>query len=225
MPSARATASAVVRLSPVSMTTRMPSAMSALSASGVVALTGSAMATRPASFPSIATKIAVAPFARCASASRSWAAVGMLNSLRNFALPMTTRRLSTMPMAPLPVGELKPLTSARTILRSFAARTMAAASGCSLARSTLAASAKHFRLFESRQPGRWRRPRACPRSGAGLVDDQRITFSMRSNASAFLIKTPACAPRPTPTMIDIGVARPSAQGQAMISTVTAATRP
>ena len=34
---------------------------------------------------------------------------------------------------------------------------------------------------------------------------------------------PECAPRPTPTMIDIGVARPSAQGQAMISTVTAAT--
>src|SRR5256885_13328936 len=48
---------------------------------------------------------------------------------------------------------------------------------------------------------------------------------MRSSASAFLIKTPAWAPRPTPTMIDIGVARPSAQGQAMISTLTAATRP
>jgi hypothetical protein len=30
------------------------------------------------------------------------------------------------------------------------------------------------------------------------------------------------APRPTPTMIDIGVANPSAHGQAMISTVTAA---
>ena len=50
-------------------------------------------------------------------------------------------------------------------------------------------------------------------------------FSIRSSASAFLISTPACAPRPTPTMIDIGVARPSAQGQAMISTLTAATRP
>ncbi len=48
------------------------------------------------------------------------------------------------------------------------------------------------------------------------------TFSIRSSASAFLISTPAAAPRPTPTMIDIGVARPSAQGQAMISTLTAA---
>ena len=43
-------------------------------------------------------------------------------------------------------------------------------------------------------------------------------FSMRSSASAFLIRMPACAARPTPTMIDIGVASPSAQGQAMIST-------
>src|SRR5467141_2969792 len=51
------------------------------------------------------------------------------------------------------------------------------------------------------------------------------TFSKRSSASAFLINTPASAPRPTPTMIDIGVARPSAQGQAMMSTLTAATRP
>ena len=51
------------------------------------------------------------------------------------------------------------------------------------------------------------------------------TFSMRSSASAFLISTPAWAPRPTPTMIDIGVASPSAHGQAMMSTATAATSP
>ena len=51
------------------------------------------------------------------------------------------------------------------------------------------------------------------------------TRSSRSSASAFLISTPACAPRPTPTMIDIGVARPSAQGQAMISTATALRSP
>ena len=44
------------------------------------------------------------------------------------------------------------------------------------------------------------------------------TLAKRSSASAFLIRTPACAPRPVPTMIDIGVARPSAHGQAMIST-------
>ena len=69
MPRRLATASAVVRLSPVSMTTRMPSAASALSASGVVALTGSAMAMTPASLPSTARKIAVAPSWRRRSAS------------------------------------------------------------------------------------------------------------------------------------------------------------
>jgi hypothetical protein len=48
---------------------------------------------------------------------------------------------------------------------------------------------------------------------------------MRSSATAFLMRTPISAPRPTPTMIDMGVARPSAQGQAMMRTLTAATRP
>ena len=50
------------------------------------------------------------------------------------------------------------------------------------------------------------------------------TFSSVSSTSAFLISTPSRAPRPTPTMIDMGVARPRAQGQAMISTATALTR-
>ena len=48
-------------------------------------------------------------------------------------------------------------------------------------------------------------------------------FSISSSASAFLTRTPAWAPRPVPTMIDIGVASPRAQGQAMISTATALT--
>ena len=57
---------------------------------------------------------------------------------------------------------------------------------------------------------------------AGLVDDQRIDLLERSSASAFLMSTPARRALPTPTMIDIGVARPSAHGHAMISTATAA---
>ncbi len=48
-------------------------------------------------------------------------------------------------------------------------------------------------------------------------------FSNASSASALRIRTPEDAPRPMPTMIDIGVARPSAHGQAMISTATALT--
>ena len=49
------------------------------------------------------------------------------------------------------------------------------------------------------------------------------TLANSSSASASLTSTPACAPRPVAVMIDIGVARPSAQGQAMISTETAET--
>ena len=102
---------------------------------------------------------------------------------------------------------------------------MASASGCSLARSTLAASR---RISSSSNPAAATIATTfgLPSVSVPVLSTTSVsTFSMRSSASAFLISTPACAPRPTPTMIDIGVARPSAQGQAMISTLTAATRP
>src|SRR4029450_9586226 len=51
-----------------------------------------------------------------------------------------------------------------------------------------------------------------------------VTFSIVSSASALRMRTPASAPRPVPTMIDIGVARPRAHGHAMMSTATAFTR-
>ena len=44
---------------------------------------------------------------------------------------------------------------------------------------------------------------------------------MVSRASAFFISMPFCAPKPVPTIIAVGVARPSAQGQAITSTETA----
>jgi len=50
-----------------------------------------------------------------------------------------------------------------------------------------------------------------------------VTRASRSIASACLTSTPAAAPRPVAIMIDIGVARPSAHGQAMIRTATALT--
>ena len=52
------------------------------------------------------------------------------------------------------------------------------------------------------------------------------TVSMRcaiSRASPLLIRMPCSAPRPVPTMMAIGVAKPKAQGQAMIRTATALT--
>ena len=48
------------------------------------------------------------------------------------------------------------------------------------------------------------------------------TRRVDSSTSGPLMRMPSCAPRPVPTMSAVGVARPSAQGQAMISTATAA---
>ena len=102
---------------------------------------------------------------------------------------------------------------------------MASASGCSLARSTLAAS-RRISVSSNPAAGTIATTFGLPSVSVPVLSTTSVsTFSMRSSASAFLISTPACAPRPTPTMIDIGVARPSAQGQAMMSTLTAATRP
>ena len=46
-----------------------------------------------------------------------------------------------------------------------------------------------------------------------------------SKASAFFMRTPDVAPLPTPTMTDIGVANPKAQGQAIINTAIALIKP
>ncbi|MNC36661.1 hypothetical protein D3C75_851950 [compost metagenome] len=43
------------------------------------------------------------------------------------------------------------------------------------------------------------------------------------NASPLRNSTPSSAPRPVPTIIEVGVAKPIAQGQAIISTATALT--
>ncbi len=51
-----------------------------------------------------------------------------------------------------------------------------------------------------------------------IVSTRRVD----SSTSGPLMRMPICAPRPVPTISAMGVARPSAHGQAMISTATAA---
>src|SRR5665213_4314907 len=100
---------------------------------------------------------------------------------------------------------------------------MAAASGCSLDLSRLAANA---RTADSSKPtaATTAVTRGFPSVRVPVLSITKVsTFSNRSTDSAFLMRTPALAPLPTPTMMDIGVARPSAHGQAMMSTDTAAT--
>ena len=48
------------------------------------------------------------------------------------------------------------------------------------------------------------------------------TCRVDSSTCGPLIRIPSCAPRPVPTSNAVGVASPSAQGQAMINTATAA---
>ncbi len=62
----------------------------------------------------------------------------------------------------------------------------------------------------------------APRVSVPVLSKTTVSVALaRSNTSAFLNSTPSSAPRPEPTMIAVGVARPMAQGQAMINTATA----
>jgi hypothetical protein len=61
-----------------------------------------------------------------------------------------------------------------------------------------------------------------PAVNVPVLSTTSVSISRNTSiASAFLNKIPACAPLPLATMIDIGVASPSAHGHAMISTATA----
>ena len=89
-------------------------------------------------------------------------------------MPIATARPSTAPRTPLPAGASKFAASAKASPFSFAAATIAAASGCSLDRSRLAARRS---TSSAAKPGA-RRDRDDARLAlgqrAGLVDDQRV---------------------------------------------------
>jgi hypothetical protein len=71
----------------------------------------------------------------------------------------------------------------------------------------------------SPRPGRDRSGPAAPVLSSATIRAARRLWS----ASPFRNRTPISAARPVPTMMEVGVARPIAQGQAMISTATALT--
>ena len=207
------------------MTMRRPSLRNARSAACADGFMGSAIATTPAARPSIATVIAVAPSCRARAAAPSSVRVSMFNSRISIALPSATALPSTVALAPLPDGEAKSPTSLKASPRCCAASRIARASGCSLPRSTLAA--RRSNSFSSTPAaGITATTFGLPSVSVPVLSITSVSMrSSCSSACASRTRIPACAPRPMPTMIDIGVASPSAQGQAMISTVTAATRP
>ena len=89
---------------------------------------------------------------------------------------------------------------------------MAAASGCSLACSTLAQAAA-FPLRRTRHGDDSNDSGFAFGKRAGLVDHDGIDLLHAFQRLGILISTPACAPRPTPTMMDIGVASPAHRGR------------
>ena len=117
---------------------------------------------------------------------------------------------------------------------------MASPSGCSEPRS--AEAARRSSSSGSRRGGQRRHPqphRAEPppattmsvTSGLPRVSvpvlSSTIASSLcaRSSASPERMRMPFSAPLPVPTMMAVGVARPMAHGQAMITTETNASRP
>ena len=163
--------------------------------------------------------MAVAPSRRSSSA-RSSESRGRRcrDPSSSLALPTATWRPPIEPVTPLPVIEPKSVTSAmatprclrrgddrggeRVLARPFEARAQAT--------DTVASSKP--------SAGTTATTRGLPSVSVPVLSTTSVSiFSKRSSASAFLIRTPAVAPLPTPTMIDIGVARPSAHGQAMMS--------
>ena len=207
------------------MTTRTPSAASVPQRLGVDALIGSAMArSRRPLCHRCAMKIAVAPSCRSSSAWSASPVTSTLSSLQKLCVARARPVLpSTVPIAPLPVGESKSVTG---VVETHAPPRP---------HDYGAPADAHLPVRRSRRAAEYRlglkpagRHDGCDRGlalrqRAGLVDDERVDLLHALQRLGILDQDAACAPRPTPTMIDMGVARPSAHGHAMISTATAAT--
>ncbi|OPY59773.1 MAG: hypothetical protein A4E57_04666 [Syntrophorhabdaceae bacterium PtaU1.Bin034] len=171
--------------------------------------------------PSTARNITVSPCSRMVSALPATAVASMPSSSRNGRLPRWMVLPSTFPVTPFPVKDSNASTPGTSKPRSRALFTMAAARGCSLPCSTLAPMLRTSSLVNP-GAGNVSTSLGFPRVRVPVLSTTRVsTFFITSIASAFLKRTPAVAPFPVATMIDMGVASPRAQGHAMMRTATA----
>jgi len=218
MPSLLATASAVLRLSPVSITTSMPIPFSSDTASAEVGLIASAMPMAPHGFPSRSTIVTVIPRSSKAATTVSRSPNGTFNSSRRARLPTVTRRPFTVALTPFPARLSNPLISMRGIPSAFALRTMASPNGCSDPASTLAAITNMSGHDSSKR--RISITSGCPLVRVPVLSKTTVvTLPATSSASPPLMRMPSSAPFPVPTMMAVGVANPRAQGQAITRTV------
>jgi hypothetical protein len=188
-------------------------------ASGVDALIGSATPIMPASLPSIATNITVWR-RRAQRLRRALELARRPSSSSKRRLPSATACRRPAAVTPLPGDRIE----SRFHFRRAAMHPAFLRARDDRRRQRMLAAAldargepQHVAFVE---PARGTTPTTgLPSVSVPVLSTTSVsTFLQISSASAFLISTPACAPRPVPTMIDIGVAKPSAQGQAMIRT-------
>jgi hypothetical protein len=139
-------------------------------------------------------------------------------------LPMTTLRPSIVPVTPLSEGASKSSADANVNLRSDAAFTIAAASGCLLPRSRPAAG-RSTSSSVNRPGSDGDDFRVALGEHAGLVYDQRVDLLQTPPRSRVLDQYAQLRPATDSDHDRHGVASPSARGHAMMSTETAATSP
>ncbi len=215
IPASAAMARAVRSLSPVSITTSIPSSRRRRTAAAEVSRMGSATATAPAGWPSTATWMMV----------RASGTVIVSRGVTSLSLPAATLWPSTTPVTPLPVTASKSFASESSSPRDRASSIMAEASGCSDPRSSEASTRSSSSSFQPRA-GTISVTAGEPTVTVPVLSSTTVsTLPARSSASPPLISTPSSAPRPVDTITAVGTASPMAQGQAMISTATAAAKP
>ncbi len=165
IPSARPTASAVARVSPVSMTIRTPSARRRASASAADALTGSAMPISPSTWPARATWTTVCPSAASACARADQAAAARTADVVHQPRVAGRDRLAVDGAGHAPPGDRahvarRPESSGRAPARARRSRRPADARWRARAPRTAAGARPRRRRRRRRS-----RPRAaCPRS-------------------------------------------------------------
>ena len=177
----------------------------------VESLIGSATATMPASAPSTATNIAVLPSARRVSAFASAAPVSSPILLHHRHIAERHRASADLALYALAGDgvEVRGLL-ARGVLRlgplddRLGQRVFRAALQRSSPSDSSSVSVKFPSTMVSVSFG-------LPMVSVPVLSTISVsTPAMRSSASASLISTPACAPRPAAVVIEIGVASPSA---------------
>ncbi len=166
----------------------------------------------------------VLPSAASLSASFSRSAVAILASSRSRRLPTSSFLPSTDTLIPFPVTDSNSPGSVSFIPLSSAPCTIACPSGCSEERSAEATSRSNSSALLP-LVGTTSVSEGCPFVIVPVLSSTRVlSLCAVSRASAERMRIPFWAPLPVPTMMESGVARPRAHGQAIMSTATAFTR-